>query len=149
MIVCVITSPVSTIIKNFFCPACNCSYCICNSYHYTVHPVPIIDWSAFLRAVLTLCKYGIDTMAPVERTKWMASTWDCTLDHSCVHWASRPTMDLLWCPYLHCGASLDSISQAFATSHSTPLTSRPRILTSCPPIPFTTLAQNWCSPSKK
>ena len=32
-------------------------------------------------------------MAPVERTKWMTSTWDCTLDHNCVHWASRLTMD--------------------------------------------------------
>ena len=34
---------------------------------------------------------------------------------------------LLWCPCLHCGASLDSISQAVATSHTTP----------CPHLPPT------------
>ena len=34
-------------------------------------------------------------MAPVEHTKWITSTWDCTLGHSCVHWASQLTMD--WC----------------------------------------------------
>ena len=32
-------------------------------------------------------------MAPVERTRWMTSTWDCTIDHGCVHWATQPTMD--------------------------------------------------------
>ena len=32
-------------------------------------------------------------MAPVERTKWMTSAWDRTLDHACVHRVSRPTMD--------------------------------------------------------
>ena len=26
-------------------------------------------------------------MAPVKSIKWMASTWDYTLDHGCVHWA--------------------------------------------------------------
>ena len=60
---------------------------IFNSYHYTMHLTPILDWSAFLRAALTLCKCGFDTMAPVERTKWMTSTWDSTLHHGCVHWA--------------------------------------------------------------
>ena len=53
--------------------------------------MPILDWSAFLRAALTVCKCGFDTMAPVECTKWMISTWDCTLGHGCVYWASRLT----------------------------------------------------------
>ena len=61
-----------------------------NSYHYTLHPAPILDLSGQL---LTLCKCGIDTIAPMECTKWMASTWDCTLDHGGVHWASQLTMD--------------------------------------------------------
>ena len=74
-------------------------------------------------------------MVPVERTKCMTSTWDCTLDHGCVHCVSLPTMDCSgdrMC--LRCGATLDTFSQAFATSHPTPLA---------------TLAQNWCAPSKK
>ena len=32
-------------------------------------------------------------MVPLEHSKWMALTWDCTLDHGCVQWASRPIMD--------------------------------------------------------
>ena len=32
-------------------------------------------------------------MAPVERTRWMASTWDFTRDHSGVHWASPLSLD--------------------------------------------------------
>ena len=32
-------------------------------------------------------------MVPVECTKWMTSTWDCTLHHGCVHWASQLNMD--------------------------------------------------------
>ena len=72
-------------------------------------------------------------MAPVERTKWMTSAWDRTLDHACVHCVSRSTMDCSG-DCLHCGATLDTFSQAFATSHPTPLA---------------TLAQNWCAPSKK
>ena len=52
---------------------------------------------------------------------------------------------LLRCPSLYCGASLDSFSQAVATSLPTPppTTSRP------PTHPLSTLAQNWCTPSKK
>ena len=49
---------------------------------------------------------------------------------------------LLWCPCLHYGASLDSFSQAVATSHP-PLT-----LTSHPFTPLAALAQKWCAPSK-
>ena len=63
-----------------------------NSYHYTVHMMPILDQSAFLMELLTVCKCGFDTEAPVEHTKWMTLTWDCTLGHGCVHWASRPTI---------------------------------------------------------
>ena len=33
--------------------------------------MPILDWSAFAGQLLTVCKCGFDTMAPVERTKWM------------------------------------------------------------------------------
>ena len=53
--------------------------------------MPILDWSAFSGQFLTVCKCGFDTMVPVERTKWMTSTWDCTLGHGCVYWASRLT----------------------------------------------------------
>ena len=65
-----------------------------NSYHYTVHPVPILKSLIFSGQLLTLCKYETDTIVPVECTKWMASTWNCTLDHRCVPliWASRLTM---------------------------------------------------------
>ena len=45
------------------------------------------------RAAFNTVKYGIDAMAPVECTKWVALTWDCTLVPACVHWASRLTMD--------------------------------------------------------
>ena len=75
----------------------------------------------FSGQLLTVCKCGFDTMAPVERTKWMKSTWDCTLSHGCVYWASGLTKNgLLWCPCLHCGASLDSFSTAVAISLPTP-----------------------------
>ena len=52
---------------------------------------------------------------------------------------------LLRCPSLYCGASLDSFSQAVATSLPAPppTSSRP------PAHPLSTLAQNWCTPSKK
>ena len=65
---------------------------IFNSYHYTVHKIPILPFLIsllFSRQLLTVCKCGFDMMAPVERTKWMKSTWDCTLGHGCVYWASR------------------------------------------------------------
>ena len=45
----------------------------------------------FSGQLLTVCKCGFDTVAPVERTKWMTSTWDCTLGRSCVYWASPLT----------------------------------------------------------
>ena len=32
-------------------------------------------------------------MKLVERTRWMTSTWDCTLNHGCVHWASQIAID--------------------------------------------------------
>ena len=53
--------------------------------------MPILDWSAFPGKILTVCKCGFDTMAPVECTKWMISTWDCTFGHSYVYWASPLT----------------------------------------------------------
>ena len=52
--------------------------------------------------------------------------------------------ELLWWLCLHCGATLDTFSQAFATSHPTPPPSA-----SHPPTPLAILAQNWCAPSKK
>ena len=48
--------------------------------------------------------------------------------------------ELFWCPCLYCGASLNSFSQAVATSHPT--------LINRPPTPYAMLAQNWCAPSK-
>ena len=62
--------------------------------------------------LLTVCKCGFDTMAPVERTKWMTSTWDCTLGHGCVHWDSRLTK---WTALVSV-SSLWSFSGQFFTS---------------------------------
>ena len=59
-------------------------------------------------------------MAPVECTKWIASTWDCTLGHSCVHWDSRLTMDFSGVR-IFIVETLNSFSQAVATSNPTPL----------------------------
>ena len=61
---------------------------------YTIASITMCIWCPFLIGLLfsgrllTVCKCGFDTMAPVERTKWMTSTWDCILDHGCVHWVS-------------------------------------------------------------
>ena len=66
---------------------------IFNSYHYTAYLVPFLISLLFSGLLLTVCKCGFDTMAPVERAKWMTSAWDCTLGYGCVHWTSRPTMD--------------------------------------------------------
>ena len=40
---------------------------ILNSYLYTVCPMAILKWSAFLREDLQPCKIMTDTLAPVER----------------------------------------------------------------------------------
>ena len=114
--------------------------------------MPILDWSTFLGQLLTVCICGFDKMAPVECTKWMTSTWDCTLGHAtwdctlghgCVYWASRTTkwtdlvsVSTLW-------SFSGQFSQAVATSLPTPHPCLP------PTHPFKTLAQNWCAPSKK
>ena len=80
--------------------------------------MPILDWSGQL---LTVCKCGFDTMAPVECTKWMTSTWECTLGHSCVYWASRLTkwtaLVSMSSPWSFSG----EFSTAVATSLPTPL----------------------------
>ena len=49
---------------------------------------PCLIGLLFSGQLSTLCKCGLDTMAPVERTKWMTSTWDRTLGHGCVHCVS-------------------------------------------------------------
>ena len=66
-------------------------------------------------------------MAPVERIKWMTSTWDCTLGHGCVYWASRLTkwtalvsMSSLW-------SFSGQFSLAVATSLPTPSIHWPKI----------------------
>ena len=50
--------------------------------------MPILDCLPLSGQLLTVCKCGFDTMASVEHTKWMTSTWHCTLGHGCVYWAS-------------------------------------------------------------
>ena len=50
-------------------------------------------------------------MAPLECTKWMTSTWDCTFGHGCVHWASQLT---IWTALLSV-SSLWSFSGQFFT----------------------------------
>ena len=101
----------------------------------------------FSGQLLTLCKCGFDTMAPVERTKWMTSTLDHTLNHRPVSivsddqqllWTALVTVSLLWSYSGH-------FLQAFATSHPTP----PLSASHHPSTPLATLAQNWCPPSKK
>ena len=72
-------------------------------------------------------------MVPVERTKWMTSAWDRTLDHACVHCVSRPTMDCS-------GDRVFTVELLWTLFHR---------LASRPPTPLATLAQNWCAPSKK
>ena len=81
-------------------------------------------------------------MAPVERTKWMTSTWDCTLGHGCVYWASPLAK---WTALVSV-PSLWSFSGQFLNSccHLPP---QPPSL---PPAhhPLNTLAQNWRAPPK-
>ena len=80
-------------------------------------------------------------MAPVERTKWMTSAWDRTLDHGCVHCVSRPTMDCSG----DCVFTVELLWTLFYKLLPPPTPPpRPR-----PPTPVATLAQNWCAPSKK
>ena len=102
---------------------------------------PILDWSVFLRAAFITVKCGFDMMVPVECTKRMTSTWDHTrLYPMCL----MANYGLLWWLCLCCGVRYSRhFSQAFATSHPTPVPSA-----SCPPTPLATLAQNWCAPSK-
>ena len=81
-------------------------------------------------------------MAPVERTKWMTSAWDRTLDHSCVHCVSRPTMDCS-------GDSVFTVEALWTLFHKLLPPPTPPPSASRPPTPLATLAQNWCAPSKK
>ena len=76
-----------------YCAICDCLYNNWPSSHHKLFFLPSLISLLFSGQLLTLCKCGIDTMAPVEHTKWMASTWGCTLNHSCVHWASQSAID--------------------------------------------------------
>ena len=88
-----------------------------------------------------MCKCGFDMMAPVERTKWMTSTWDCTLGHGCVHWALRLTK---WTALVSVSSLWSFSGQFFTVATSLPtLASATR-----PATPSAMLAQNWCAPSK-
>ena len=69
---------------------------ILNSYLYTVCPMAILKWSAFLREDLQPCKIMTDTLAPVERTNWALSAWNSTLDRNDVCSAWLYGQDHLW-----------------------------------------------------
>ena len=81
-------------------------------------------------------------MAPVEHIKWMTSTWDCTLGHGCVYCASRLTK---WTALVVSVFTVELLWTVF--QQLLPPPSPPRCLP--PAHPLTTLAQNWCAPSKK
>ena len=82
-------------------------------------------------------------MAPVERTKWMTSAWDRTIDHACVHCVSRPTMDCS-------GDRVFTVELLWTLFHKLlpPPTPTPALglPPAHPPTPLATLAQNWCAP---
>jgi len=73
---------------------CTINFCpMFNSYHYTLCiQFPYLISLLFPGQLLTLCKYGIEMIVPMKCTKWIASTWNCTLHHSCVHLASWLTI---------------------------------------------------------
>ena len=73
----------------YFSPACR-RLCTIASITLCIR-CPFLIGLPFSGQLLTVCKCGFDMMTPVERTKWMTSTWDCTLSHGCVYWASRLT----------------------------------------------------------
>ena len=85
-------------------------------------------------------------MAHVERTKWMTSTWDCTLSHDCVHWFSRPTISVN-CSGV-CFFTVELLWTVFHLLLPPPTPPPCPAPTSFPPTPSATLAQNWCTPSK-
>ena len=121
-----------------------------------------------------MCKCGFDTIVPVKRTKWMTSTWDCTLSHGCVLWASRLTIwtalvsvSSLWNFSGHQPGIVLSAMDVSTGPHDwlygllwcpcLPCgASLDSFFTCCsqlsphprPPTPSATLAQNWCAPSK-
>ena len=74
----------------FFSPACSyvrriASITLCIS-------CPFFTGLIFSGQLLTVCKCGFDTMAPVERTKWMTHiNLGLYLGHGCVYWALRLT----------------------------------------------------------
>ena len=76
-------------------------------------------------------------------TQWYLRTWDCTLQHSCVHWASRLTMD---CSGVHL-FTVKLLRTAFDKLFPHPTPHLP-CSTSHPPTLFAMLAQNWCVPQK-
>ena len=86
-------------------------------------------------------KCGFNSMAPVEHTKWMASTWDCTLGHDCIHWASQLTMD---CSGVH----FFTVELLWTAFHKLLPPPTPPLCPYCLPTLLATLAQNWCAPSK-
>ena len=48
----------------------------------------------FSAQLFTLCKCSTDNMVSVDHTKWMLSaSWDFTIDHGDVYWASRLPVD--------------------------------------------------------
>ena len=110
---------------------------IFNSYHYTVTSIQSQHYISLLfpRQLLTLCKCGLDTMAPVECIKWVASTWYCTLIHACVRWAPRLTMDCS-------GIRVFTVELLWTIFYKLmPPPTPPSILTFCPPSPLATLAK--------
>ena len=120
-------------LKYFFCPAC--------SYVYSIAIITLCIRSLYLISLLfsgqllTLCNNGIDTMVPMECTKWMILGWDCTLNHSCVHLASRLTMDCLGVY-----AFVVKLPPTLFDKLFPPPTAYPT-LTSCLPTTLATLAQ--------
>ena len=98
---------------------------------YNIASIILCIWCPFLIGLLvsgqllTVCKCGFDMMAPVEHTKWMTSTWDCTFGHGCVYWASRLTK---W-------TALVSVSSLWSFSGQFFLTAVAASLPTPPPTP--------------
>ena len=57
---------------------------ILNSYPHTMSPMARLKWYAFLREGFCslVRKTMTDTLAPVERTNWVLSAWNSTLDRN-------------------------------------------------------------------
>ena len=55
-----------------------------------------LKWSAFLRGGFAPCKAMTNTLAPVERTNWVLSAWNSTLDQNDIPSAWLYGQDHLW-----------------------------------------------------